>query len=520
MNLTPEQKQRGKQNFYDAVGSTRRDFLKAAVAAPVLGAFYFGYTQLGGNPVRAGLIGTGDEGGILLTESNPDYLRFVAYSDIRPSQRKRAMEGDPGSSARVGFRRKYGLSAEQAEKEIKFYEDYHQLLQDPNVEAVVIALPLHFHHGATIAALEAGKHVLCEKLMGHNVRQCKEMARKAEEKGLILAIGHQRHYSVLYDNARSLVDHGLLGDIQHIRALWHRNQTWPAVDRQGQPLRDAAGKPLYRDSWRKDVPEGDRQVDYAKHGYKSLEELVRWRLYNRTGAGLMAELGSHQLDACSIFLGKVHPLAVSGIGGKYFFDDDREVEDHVYVTFEFPGYDHPRGKNQGSNSNDVVVVTYSSISTNAMENYGEHVMGTRGSIIVESEQSVMLFKEPAPGSKATARETEVSVTSVLGGKPVLESAESPGSGPAAAGLAQATLADKPSKGYREEMEHFAWCIRNRDPANQPRCHPRVALADAVYALTSNLAIRRKQRIEFKADWFDPNSDAGPESEAELLAGKR
>ena len=53
--------------------------------------------------------------------------------------------------------------------------------------------------------------------------------------------------------------------------------------------------------------------------------------------GLMAELGSHQLDACSIFLGKVKPLAVSAVGGKYFYRDDRDAEDHVYCTFEFPG---------------------------------------------------------------------------------------------------------------------------------------------------------------------------------------
>ena len=51
---------------------------------------------------------------------------------------------------------------------------------------------------------------------------------------------------------------------------------------------------------------------------------MRWRLYDRTGGGLMAELGSHQLDACSIFLGKVHPLAVQGVGGKFYYNDDEK----------------------------------------------------------------------------------------------------------------------------------------------------------------------------------------------------
>src|SRR5438034_8592708 len=106
--------------------------------------------------------------------------------------------------------------------------------------------------------------------------------------------------------------------------------------------------------------------------YNSMEELVRWRLFRRTGGGLMAELGSDQLDACSIFLGKVHPLAVTGVGGKFFYHDDREIEDHVFVTFEFPGpnYWEPRapeatGPRRVKDKDDVVVVTYSSINTNS-----------------------------------------------------------------------------------------------------------------------------------------------------------
>ena len=59
----------------------------------------------------------------------------------------------------------------------------------------------------------------------------------------------------------------------------------------------------------------------------------------------MAELGSHQLDASSIFLGHVKPLAVQGVGGKFFYGpgrNDRESDDGVFVTFEFPGPKHPK----------------------------------------------------------------------------------------------------------------------------------------------------------------------------------
>src|SRR4029079_7362587 len=122
---------------------------------------------------------------------------------------------------------------------------------------------------------------------------------------------------------------------------WHRNNSWPRLDAKGEPVVDAYFKnPVAIDGWLKQPSKEDvkeLQSTVTKYGYKSVEELVRWRLYNRTGGGLMAELGSHQLDACSIFLGKVHPLAVSGFGGRTFYRDDRDADDHVFTTFEFPG---------------------------------------------------------------------------------------------------------------------------------------------------------------------------------------
>ena len=101
-----------------------------------------------------------------------------------------------------------------------------------------------------------------------------------------------------------------------------------------------------------------------------MAELVRWRCFDKTGGGLMAELGSHQLDASSIILGHVKPLAVQGVGGKFFYGpgrNDRESDDGVFVTYEFPGHTkHPKAE-QGrqTDENDIVVVTYSSFNTNS-----------------------------------------------------------------------------------------------------------------------------------------------------------
>lgn len=517
LDMTPEQREIGKANFQRMVGQhglTRRDFMKGLLAAgavlPVSAAVYYGYRRLPGKPVKTGLIGAGDEGGVLVGEHNPDYLDFVAFSDLRPSNQERIFKGEP-NGPRKGFERIYG---KEARKKVKLHQDYKELLADKEIEAVVIALPLHLHAPVAIDAMKAGKHVLCEKLMAWNITQCKEMIKVADETKRILSIGHQRHYSLLYAQAMELMSAGELGNVKYIRALWHRNNARPELDSGGKPITDPrTGEIMYHDSWRPSIKDVDREALESRIrqlGYKNMEELVRWRLYNRTGGGLMAELGSHQLDACSIFLGKVHPLAVSGVGGKFFYHDDREADDNVFVTFEFPG------KNYAQDKNDIVVVTYSSISTNDFESYGECVMGTQGTMIVQSEQTVMLY----PGV-ANARSVSMTVSNAGGGKPAIDTSASapPVDAGKALAVGQCALGSGPvSRGYREEMEHFAYCVRMWDQGMTekerplPRCHGRVAMADAIVALTSNQAMHKRQRIEFKPEWFEAASKEVPDAD--------
>jgi predicted dehydrogenase len=363
------------------------------------------------------------------------------------------------------------------------------------------------------------------------------MIRVAEETDRILSIGHQRHYSLLYAQAAMAVRAGVLGDLKHIRALWHRNNSWPKLNSKGEPTGEL------RDGWSPEIRKEDEQalkdVIRSKWGYKDLKELVRWRLYQRTGGGLMAELGSHQLDACSIFLTanarrnypgegddfKLMPLAVSGIGGKYFYTDDREAEDSVFVTFEFPGPTYyavdkdGRSTRQVANKKDIVVVTYSSINTNAFESYGECLMGSRGTMVVEMEQKAMLFGERDPNLKESSdpRSTAVTVATVGAGQPVIDttSTSGPALGKGGGGAGIGADAGPVSRGYREEMEDFAYCIRVRDQGSekdrrQVRCHGRVAMADAIMALTSNRAMKRQERIEFRPEWFDPRHKDVPD----------
>src|SRR5512140_1573367 len=412
MILNEQQRQIGKDNFSDALKFTRRELLPAMVTLPSVTGFYWGYERVKGKPVRAALIGGGGQGRSHIDSINPQAVKLVAFSDIRPSQQKKA---------RISLESKYGTDA----RDIELVEDYHRLLDRDDIEMVIVALPLHLHAPASIEALEKGKHVLCEKLMAKTVGECKRMVRVARKSGRLLAIGHQRHYSYLYANALEVIrQKDILGDVRHIRAFWHRNQTGG-----GKP---DAEKGAF-DTWFKSVPPEDQRVDFARHGYRSLEELVRWRLHGRTGAGLMAELGSHQLDACGILLkavlgetGAVHPLAVSGVGVNSYFTDGREVEDHVFLNYEYPRQ---------------VVVTYSSITTNEIDSYGEQVMGTRGTLAVVGERDVYLFKEKTlKDTRISWAERRVAQPSAVSTSTVRWAAE--------AGTPD-TLA---SRGYREEQE--------------------------------------------------------------------
>jgi predicted dehydrogenase len=574
-------------------GVTRRDFVAGTLAAGAvagggLGAFYFGYDRAMGHPLRVGVIGTGDEGSVLLGYLTPEFIQVKSIADIRPYNVWRAFHGDHSSETalevRPGLMKKYHWSSEsEARKNVRIYGPWQDLLDNASadgIEGVIIALPLHLHAPVAIAAMQRGLHVITEKLMGHTVHECKEIARVAEQTRRILATGHQRHYNILYHNAVDQIRRGMLGDLHYVRAQWHRgnmpdHDSWkmplpPGVKVDGSKelepqtrellstlkklkgeLRNAAGPAAEalllriqqtqaqiadsvlhtKDSKILDslgggvVAEAVRRVlrmeatDLPAEalGYEAtqvkdaqgkviyerpaIEELIRWRLWDRTAAGLMAELGSHQLDAASIFLAAAHdgkkpmPLNVAAAGNRPLFPADRDCEDHVYCIIEFPapGYD-PKDPNKARKK---IAVQYSSINGNGFGGYGEIVYGTKGTLILEREQTMTLVKGPA---------APTSVKTASGGAgPTMDTQAS---GPQ--GVATKAASEKVSRGYTEELEHWAWCIRHPSPENQPHCPPKVAMGDAIIALVTNMAAREGKRIEFKPEWFDPESDETPE----------
>jgi predicted dehydrogenase len=544
---------------------SRRDFLKGTLAAGVvvgggLGAIYFGYDKALGSPVRVGVIGAGDQCGVLLGALNLAFVEVKSIADIRPYSIHRAFNGDHYSDEALklkpGLVAKYRWKNEnEARKHVKVYGTYPELIANAKadgLEGVIIALPLHMHAEAAIAAMNAGLHVFTEKLMAHSVHECKEMARAAKQAGLLLAVGHQRHYNILYANAQESIRQGLLGQVHYIRAQWHRdnmpgNDNWQPPLPPGVKPKDPQSEELVKKlkTWQKELDKADgrdidmwqarvaqlkaqiadKMVEAEKFGYQShqikdasgkviyeappLEELIRWRLWDRTGAGLMGELGGHQLDAAGMYVAAAHggkkqlPLTIVASAGRPLFPPDREANDHVYCIVEFPapGYD---AKDPLKNLKKIGV-QYAAVNGNDFGGYGEIVYGDKRTLLLERERALSIVPDPAAASKI----------SISAGKPAVLDTQASGYADVAASKSAAD--PDANLGYKEEIEHWAWCIRNPAQENKPRCYPAVALCDAVIVHAANMSAREGRPIEFKNDWFTIESDDTPEGIAPDLS---
>jgi predicted dehydrogenase len=276
-----------------------------------------------GLKARLGIIGIGDRGKLLLT-----YLlmnqnaEIVAISDNYEPNMHKAIEMTGGLA--------------------KPYIDYRRLLERKDIDAVIIAVPLHEHARITLDAFQAGKHVFCEKSMARTIEDTQKMVKAYKNSGKILQIGHQRLFNPKYLKAYEMVKNGEIGKIGQIRAYWHRNA-----------------------NWRRPVPRPE------------LERKINWRLYKEYSVGLMTELASHQIQVANWFLGEV-PTSVCGAGSIVYWKDGREVYDNVNLVYSYPS---------GIN------LIYDSMISNKHYGLEEQIMGDKGTL--EMEVGKFYQEEPA-----------------------------------------------------------------------------------------------------------------------------
>jgi predicted dehydrogenase len=425
MNLTSEQMDQGRRNFLRVLAGV------PAVATLGIAAGLRGPVR--GGPVRIAFIGVGSRGRTHLADVDPAYAQVRALCDINPSSLQKADE----------------VLQKNSVPPAKHYADWKEMLQKEDIEAVIMAPPLWAHADLATGCLDAGKHVLCEKMMAWDEEGCERMRDAAVRNKKVLELGYQRNYSPLYRSAyEGIIKTGTIGDIYHVRTAWHRNGSWR---RKGEPP-----SPGFNPS---------------QWGYPTFDHLMNWRLYWKYSQGLMAELCSHHINAVNWFLGSA-PEAVIASGGLYRFPEGREVHDHVYATFEYPG-----GR----------TVTFSSIESNAFDDYYEMFLGTKGTLILLHESDALLFDE-----EASKRSTAISVSPRDGGAVAQSSETMAGNrntGPAA-GSSSSTAPTGP-RPIRIQIQRFCSAIRVGTPV---ACGPDKAIASARPCIRANEAIKQKTRL--------------------------
>ncbi len=337
-------------------GLNRRQFI-ASTAALSAGLFV-GQTALGqsdSDVINIGLIGAGEQGQVLMDailkmgkESN---IRFIAVCDIwkemnlaRVSRRLDAFQtlGHKGTP----------------------YVDYQEMLDtEKDLDAVIVATPDFWHADHTCAALEKGLHVYCEKEMSNTIEGARRMVETARKTGKLLQIGHQRRsnprYRYCYDHY--IQESKLLGRMTTINGQWNRSK--------------ASCEDL---GW----PEG-RQIDEAtlnKYGFKDMHQFRNWRWFKGLGGGPIVDLGSHQIDIYSWFLG-ANPISVVASGGTDYWTG-REWYDAAMAVYE---YQTAEGK---------VRAFYQTTTTNSSNGYFESFMGDQGTLVIsESANRGSVYRE-------------------------------------------------------------------------------------------------------------------------------
>ncbi|RYD88596.1 MAG: Gfo/Idh/MocA family oxidoreductase, partial [Sphingobacteriales bacterium] len=119
------------------------------------------------------------------------------------------------------------------------YKDHRRLLDNKDVDAVVVAVPLNMHYTIAVDTLNANKHLYLEKTMTYDIPQALELVKLVKSKPKqVVQVGHQYRYSPLYYRVKEMINKGYLGDINQIDCRWDRNGNWrrpvpsPELERQ------------------------------------------------------------------------------------------------------------------------------------------------------------------------------------------------------------------------------------------------------------------------------------------------
>jgi len=209
--------------------------------------------------VNVGIIGCGGiaNGKHLPSLKALDNVKMIAFCDIIPERAEEA-------------KKNYGTPDAQV------FTDYRDLLAISDIEVVHVLTPNVAHAEISIAALKAGKHVMCEKPMAHTAKDARAMVEAAKESGKFLTIGYQTRSTKEYQYAHNLVKSGALGEIYYVKA--------PSIRRRGTPT---------------------------------------WGVFldkEKQGGGPMIDIGTHSIDAALYIIDNYEVESVTGTAYRKLYD--------------------------------------------------------------------------------------------------------------------------------------------------------------------------------------------------------
>ncbi len=294
---------------------SRRSFLSTSaalgVAAGVIGQTAQSYGRvIGANDrIGVGFIGVGGMGsghvGACKGLKEKDNLAFYGVADCWETRAKAAA----------------------TTLETEAFTDFRKVLDIKEIDYVTIATPEHWHSDMTIAAMDAGKAVYCEKPMTHTIPEAQAVWKKAKETGRPLQVGVQAMSDNSYTTAAEAIKKGVIGKVVQAQIEYVRR-----YDKQGPwrdpDLKDDAPKPadLNWKDWLGHAP----SIDWNPHHY------FEWRNYGRYSGGIATDLFIHRITRIMKACDLLYPRRVVGMGGIWQWPDGRDLPDNFEMICEYP----------------------------------------------------------------------------------------------------------------------------------------------------------------------------------------
>lgn len=202
--------------------------------------------------------------------------------------------------------------------------DYREVLARTDVDAVLVCTPDHWHDRISIDAMNAGKHVYCEKPMVQKIEWGHAVIEAQKKTGKMFQVGSQRASSVGILKAKELYEQGLIGELTYVEAVNDRSNALGAWN-YSIPT-DASPETV----------DFDRFLGRAPKIPFDTTQFFRWRNYKAYGTGVAGDLFVHLITGLHTITGAIGPTRIFALGDLNYWRDGRDVNDLVTAVMDYP----------------------------------------------------------------------------------------------------------------------------------------------------------------------------------------